>query len=36
MKIDADAIKSINGGVMQFAIIDDRVVLVPLLGFIHV
>src|ERR1700678_2666928 len=36
MQVNADAIDAINGGVVKFAIVDNRIIFVPLLGFIHV
>ena len=36
MQVNPDAIESVNGGVMQFAVVDGRIVFVPLLGFVHI
>jgi hypothetical protein len=36
VKINADAIETVNGGVMELAVVDGGVVLVPLLGFVDV
>jgi hypothetical protein len=36
MQINADAIDAVDGGVMEFAVVDGGIVLVPLLGFVDV
>ena len=34
VKINPDAVDAVEGGVVKFAVIDDRVVFIPLLGFV--